>query len=141
MRSIIVGLGAVVLGMVAGCSFAARSPDMYRDDTQKLLDTRAGDIKACYDGILKTDSKAEGLVVVRFDVAEDTGQITKVALDDAKSTAPAPVRECVTKGLEGLVLKPGDARLGKATFSWEFKANPAPAAPAAAATATPAAGG
>ena len=137
MRSTIVGLGAAVLAMAAGCSFAARSPDMYRDDTQKVLDTRAPDIKACYDGILKSDPKAAGTVVVRFDVAQDTGQIAKVVLDEAGSSAPQPVRECVTTALQGLVLKPGDARLGKATFAWEFKGQPV-AAPAAAA---PAAGG
>ena len=69
--------------------------------------------------------------MVRFDVAPDTGQITKVAVDEAKSSAPAPVRECVTTALQGLVLKPGDSNPGKATFAWEFKANPAAPAPAA----------
>jgi hypothetical protein len=142
MRSTIIGFSAIALAMVAGCSFAARSPEMYRDDTQKVLDTRAAEIKACYDGILKADAKAEGTVSVRFDVMEESGQITNVKLDEAASSAPQPVRDCVTTALQGLVLKPGDARLGKATFVWEFMAGQAGAAvPAESAPAAPPADG
>jgi len=131
MRSIIVGLGAVVLGMVAGCSFAARSPDMYRDDTQKLLDTRNAQLKACYDDALKTDAKMAGTVTVQFVVEPETGKVTKAAIDKTKSTAPDALGQCVIRSVDGLVLQPPDANEGQATFSYEFKPNPiAAAAPA-----------
>ena len=44
--------------LAAGCSFMARGPDRYRDDTQAVLDTRGADIKGCYDKILEKDDAA-----------------------------------------------------------------------------------
>lgn len=124
----------VALGSSA-CSFAARSPEMYRDDTQKLLATKSEALKACYDGVLKGDPKAQGSVVVTFEVTEETGEIVNAAVKDDATTAPAPVRDCVVQSLQGLTLAPGDARKGLATFSYDFEiapqkaAAPAPAAP------------
>ena len=114
----VLGAGSV------GCSFAARSPDMYRDDTAKLLAEKNGDIKSCYDGVIKGDKGATGTVVVHFIVAEDTGVIQNVKADGAKSTAPEAVQSCVVDAIGGLKLKPADARKGDATFTWEFEIAP-----------------
>jgi len=109
------------LGILAtGCSFAARSPEMYRDDTAKLLETKNNDIRACYDNVLKTTPGAGGKVTVKFDVAEETGTIQNVVVDKPSTTAPDPVADCVKNGLTGLTLTPGDARLGQASFVYEF---------------------
>lgn len=138
MRSAILMTSLVTLAAgLVGCGFAVRSPDMYRDDTQKVLETRSPEIKACYDGILKTDKAAAGTVTVKFDVEMDTGKFANVKLDEAASSAPQPVRDCVLNALQGLAIKPPDGNLGKATFMWEFNAGavaaPAPApAPAVA---------
>jgi hypothetical protein len=127
MRKTIVGMTLLALAVCAvGCGFK-RTPEMYRDDTEKVLATRNTEIKACYDGILKGDQKAAGTVTVRFDVQQDTGKLTSMKIDEAASTAPPPVRECVMQALQGLVLQKPDANLGKATFMYEFQAGAAPA--------------
>jgi len=141
MRSTIVGMTLLALAVSAvGCGYK-RTPEMYRDDTEKLLATRNVEIKACYDGILKADQKAAGTVTLRFDVQQDTGKLANMRVDEAASTAPPPVRDCVTQALQGLVLQKPDANLGKATFMYEFQAGPAPAVAGPAAAAPKAAGG
>lgn len=121
MRSMIF-VAAATLSTVTGCSFAARSPDMYRDDTQAVLATRNDAIRACYDGVLKTTPGAGGKVTVTFDVETEGGKFSNVAADAAGTTAPEPVVKCVTDNLQGLSLTPPDARLGKATFVYELSA-------------------
>lgn len=116
-------LVCMAFAALAGCSFAARSPDMYRDDTSKVLATKNNDIQACYDGVLKGTPGAGGKVTVTFDVMDDSGQITNVKVDPGGTTAPPPVAECVTKSISsGLSISPPDARLGKATYVYEFTA-------------------
>lgn len=117
---------ATIATLASGCGFAARSPDMYRDDTKAVLDTKSNDIRACYDGILQGQPGIGGRVTVKFDVMADDGKISNVVVDKASTTAPAPVAECVTKSITGLTIAPPDARLGQATFTWEFSQAPAP---------------
>ncbi|MDB4939315.1 MAG: hypothetical protein JWP87_6287 [Labilithrix sp.] len=116
---------SVLVSAVSGCGFAARSPEMYRDDTKAVLQTKSNDIRACYDGVLKTTPGAAGKVTVKFDVENEQGKIVNVTVDKPNTTAPDPVAECVTKSIAGLGISPPDARLGQATFVWEFSA-PAP---------------
>ena len=111
--------------LVSGCGFAARSPEMYRDDTKAVLDTKANDIRACYDGVLKETPGVGGKVTVKFEVETEQGKIVNVAVDKPNTTAPDPVAECVTKNISGLGLTPPDKRVGQATFVWDFSA-PAP---------------
>jgi len=118
----------LVAGSV-GCSFMARGPEQYRDDTAAVLQSKQGDIKACYDGVLKNDAGAAGRVTVNFTVERKTGTVTAVQVDPS-STAPQPVQDCVASSLQGLKLAPEDRRDGLATFSWDFTPN-TPAAPAA----------
>lgn len=108
------------LSAVAGCSFAARSPDMFRDDTKKLFDTKGNDMKACYDGVLKGTPGAAGKVTVNFQWEHGTGALQNPTVDAAKTTAPAPVQECVTKNLGGLVMNPADSRDGQGSWSFDF---------------------
>lgn len=133
MKKLVILSAAFVLG---GCSFAARSPDMYRDDTQKALATKEQDIRACYDGVLKTTPGAAGKVTVKFDVETENGKFVNVHADKGGTTAPDAVAECVTKSLEGLSIAPPDKRKGEATFVYEFAA-PTGGAPAAAPAASP----
>ena len=85
---------------LAGCSVAARSPEMYRDDTTKVLAAKSDDIRACYDGVLKGTPGASGKVTVKFDVPKDgeqnAGKISNVTVDAANTTAPPAVADCVT---------------------------------------------
>ncbi len=118
-------LFAATSSLVAGCSFAARSPEMYRDDAKAVLETKNNDIRACYDGVLKTMPAAAGRVTVKFNVETEAGKFTNVAVDKANTTAPAEVADCVTKSINGLGVTPPDKREGDATFVWEF-APPAP---------------
>jgi len=123
-------LALVALATMTGCSFAARSPEMYRDDTKAVLETKNNDIRACYDGVLKTTPGVGGKVTVKFEVETEAGKIQNIEVDKTNTTAPAPVAECVTKSLQGLAISPPDKRLGQATWAWEFTAPP-PATPAA----------
>jgi hypothetical protein len=118
---------AVVAGST-GCSFMARDAESYQKDTEALLETRSGAIKACYDETLKTDGTAQGRVTVRFKVEKETGNITDIQVDPAGTTAPETLSQCVTTALGGLVLQPPDASDGAATFSYEFVINPPKAA-------------
>lgn len=117
------------LALLAGataCSFAARGPELYRDDTQKLLATRNAQLKSCYDQALKVDSNMTGTVTVHFVVAEETGKITNPVVDPTGSNAPEALGQCVVRSLDGLALDPPDQNQGQATFVYEFKPNPVP---------------
>jgi hypothetical protein len=114
---------------LAGCSFAARSPEMYRDEARSALESKSNDIRVCYDGVLKSSPGAQGRVTVKFEVETEGGKFVNVAVDKANTTAPAPVADCVTKNIAGLTIKPPDARTGEATWTYEFTAPP-PAASA-----------
>lgn len=134
MANTILKFGLVaLLASVTGCQFYARSPEEYRDATQKVLDTKAGDIKACYDGALKNNQTLQGRVAVQFTVEAETGTVKDVKLDPAGTTAPADVSSCVTNALTGLKLDPPDKRDGIATWTYDFSAMqppaPAPAPP------------
>lgn len=119
-------LATLAIG-AAGCSFLARSPTRYRDDTVAVLAQAAGDIKGCYDGVLKTNGSAQGTVMVQFTVDKETGKLSGARADDKGTTAPAELSECVTKAIDGLTLSPPDAREGQATFVYQFEIAPRPA--------------
>ncbi len=131
MKKLIVGLAG--LGVLGGCSFAARSPEMYRDETGVVLATKNDAIRACYDGVLKTTPGAEGSVTINFEVETSAGKIINVSVDPT-STAPAPVQACVTQNLDGLALTPPDQRraLGRWTYLFSAPVAAGGAAPPAA---------
>lgn len=140
MKSSLISLALVSLAALsAGCSFAARSPEMYAADTQKVLESKSADIKQCYDAALKGNQTLSGRVTVNFTVKTETGDIADVKVDSANTTAPEVLQGCVVAALQGLKLNPPDEKEGLATFSWEFQAAPAPAAAAPAAAPAPAA--
>ena len=118
---------AVLALATVGCTFIARGPDQYRDDTRALLETRTGSIKACYDKALEKDPGASGTVTVHFKVEKKTGTISEVEVDEDATTAPSSLASCVAQAIDGLQLTPEDRRDGIATFSWQFR----PGAPAA----------
>lgn len=122
--------------LAAGCSGALRSPEMYRDDTAKVFASKAGDMKACYDDVLKTSPGVGGTVTVKFTWSSEDGTLKDTAVDAPNSTAPAPVQECVTKALTGLTLDPKDAKDGLGTWKFDFKADPPAQSPPAAAPKT-----
>ncbi len=117
---------AASLATLAGCSAALRSPEMWREDTTKVLQTRNDAIRACYDEVLKGTPGASGKVTITFEVETEAGKIQNVAVDKANTTAPDAVGECVTKNLDGLAVTPPDAKVGQGTFVYEFTAPAAP---------------
>jgi hypothetical protein len=122
MRSLSTICLLALLASAVGCSFqyAKRDGDSYRSDTRALLEGQNDAIKACYDEQLKVDPKAGGTVVVKFTVQEDTGAIVDAQVDEAQSTAPATLSQCVLSALDGLTLDPPDACTAMATYTWEF---------------------
>jgi len=120
MKSLLLIASTAVL--VTGCSFAARSPEMYRDDTKAVLETKNNDIRACYDGVLKATPGVGGKVTVKFNVETEAGKFTNIAVDKPNTTAPADVADCVVKSINGLGVTPPDKREGEATFVWDFAA-------------------
>jgi hypothetical protein len=129
-----------LVAAAAGCEFHARSAEDYRDVTQALLDTKAGDIKACYDGALKGQKDLQGRVTVQFVVEAESGQIKDVKVDPAGTTAPEVLAQCVTNSVSGLALTPPDKRDGIATWVYDLSPTGAPAADAAPAAPAPAPG-
>lgn len=112
---------AVAAVTALGCGGTARSVDVYRADTEKLLETRSGAIKSCYDAALSSDTALAGIVTVKFTVEKKTGQVTKSTIENTKSSAPAALGNCILQALAGLVLDPPDRNDGEATFIYEFK--------------------
>jgi hypothetical protein len=121
-------LFAASMSLLAGCSVAARSPDMFRDDTGKAIATKNEEIRGCYDGVLKSTPGAQGKVTIKFDIETEKGQLVNVTVDKAGTTAPQPVADCVTKSMNGLAISPPDARKGEGSWVFEFNP-PAPQAP------------
>ena len=70
--------------------------------------------------MLKVTPGAVGRVTLKFDVETEGGKLVNIEVDKAKTTAPAPVAECVVKTINGLAVVPPDRRTGQATFVWEF---------------------
>jgi hypothetical protein len=135
MRTTFIKLSLFALVAAAsGCEFHARGPEDYRDVTQALLDTKAQDIKACYDGALKGQKDLQGRVTVQFVVEAETGKLKDVKVDPAGTTAPEVLSQCVTSAVSGLALTPPDKRDGIATWVYDFTPNgaAAPAEPAGA---------
>ncbi|HMR74495.1 MAG TPA: AgmX/PglI C-terminal domain-containing protein [Polyangiaceae bacterium] len=129
MKKFLMPLSLTLLAAATGCSFAARSPEMYRDDTSALLETKNAEIKACYDQQLQVNQAAAGTVRVTFMVQKDTGTIVDPQVDAAGTTAPAEVSTCVINSINGLQLAPPDQSDGQATYTWEFVTEAPPAAP------------
>ena len=114
-------LSALLLSCAALGGCAVRSPDMYRDDTRRLLDTRRTILAACYDAELQAHPTANGKVIVRFMVERVSGKVVHPQIDDLLSTPNRTLRGCVLDAWQGLLLAPPDERNGDATFTWEFQ--------------------
>jgi hypothetical protein len=113
-------LAAIITG--TGCSGALRTAEPYRDDVAKVLESKNADVKACYDNVLKSDKTKSGQVTVHFKVEAETG-----AFKDIKADGPPELSTCVSTALTGLVLTPGDANNGDATFVYQFTVGEPPA--------------
>lgn len=115
----------IIMIALAACAGTKRSPETYRTDTQKAIETRMGQIESCYAEALKQDGSAGGMVAVKFTVAKKTGKVEQVTLEPGSSTASEPVSTCVLNGLAGLTLTPPDKNDGQATFVFELRPRPA----------------
>ena len=116
----LIGIALLALSAAsAGCGGAVRTADPYRDDVAKVLATKNGDVKACYDNLLKGKKDLAGKVTVKFTVEMKTG-----AFKDVKTDGPAELGTCVSSAMTGLVLNPGDINNGDATFVYEFTVGP-----------------
>lgn len=115
---------AVFVVVLSACSATKRSPQMYRADTQKLLETRMGQMESCYAEALKADANVGGMVTVKFVVEKKTGKLTNVTVDAAQTAAPEPVLMCVVNSLAGLALAPADANEGQASYAFELRPKP-----------------
>ena len=123
MKSLSFVLMCLVAFASIGCSFHARSAEDYRKDTRALLESRNSDIKSCYDAALKADPKVSGVVVVKFTVEAETGNILNPQSVAGRTSAPESVTQCVITAISGLSLQPPDAREGDAEYTWEFEVN------------------
>jgi hypothetical protein len=124
MKTTLLLVASLALG---ACSVAARSPDMYRDDTGKALAAKQDAIHSCYDTVLHSTPGVGGHVTVKFEIDTEQGKISHVTVDKANTTAPDAVADCVTRHIEGVTLAPPDARKGEGSWTYEFQAPPASA--------------
>ena len=128
MRKSMTNTLLIDLAASTACTFIARGPEQYRDDTQAVLAEKNGAIKACYDRALASGEGITGEVTVNFTVEKKTGAFVNAEVDPSRTTAPETLSNCVLDSVAGLQLTPEDRRDGLATFSWVFSANtPAPA--------------
>ncbi len=126
MRKIIPLTVLAAAATLTGCAGTKRSPQAYRADTQKVLETRNEQIQGCYNALLASDAAAGGTVTVRFVVEKKTGTFAKATVDPAASTAKEPAVLCVLNAMSGLKLQPPDANEGQATFQYELQPAPPP---------------
>jgi hypothetical protein len=112
-----------LIGFALGASTLAachvRTAEPYRDDVAKVLESKNGDVKACYDNVLKGKKDAAGTVTVHFKVEAKTG-----AFKDVKTDGPAELGTCVSNVLGGLSMPDPDDNNGDATFVYEFTVGP-----------------
>ncbi len=106
-----------------GCQFHARSAEDYAQETKQLLKTKKGELKSCYDEVLKENPDAAGVVAVDFTVEAKTGNIKDLAVNQQATTAPDALAQCVVNATSGLTLDPPDQRTGKASFTYDFSPN------------------
>jgi len=122
MRNVQFELVAIVATLgIAACGGTQRNAEMYRNDTQSLLESRSSQIQSCYDQALAGDAKMAGKLTVKFVVEKKTGAITKASVDPTQSSASEPLVNCVLTALQGLHLDPPDRNEGQASFVYEFK--------------------
>ena len=114
-------LAVFTIAMATACAATKRSPQAYRADTQKALESRDAQIKSCYDELLKQDATAGGTVTIRFVVEKKTGTFTQATVDPSSSNAKEPLLLCVLNAVNGLKLDPPDANEGQATFTYELR--------------------
>lgn len=119
-RGVIAGVMGALMVSACGGSFANREADAYKVDTRELLTSHNQKVKSCYDGMLAQDESASGVVVVNFKVKAETGAVAEAAVDEAETTAPEGLSDCVLGTLNGLFLDPADSNDGHATFRWNF---------------------
>ena len=120
-RANIAWLALAACGAAVGCGHGLdRDQTGYRDATRELLAARSGEIKSCYDAALAQQPTLAGRVVMRFKVAAETGQVFDPAIDEASTTAPPDLRQCVLRAVDGVALQPADKKEAHATFSWDF---------------------
>ena len=113
---------AAILMLSTGCQYIARSSEDYAKDTKALVAKKQGKMKSCYDKVLKKDSKAAGIVAIKFSVEPKTGTLKNAKVNKKKTTAPESVQQCVLDQMKGLTLDPPDQREGLGSFEIEFKA-------------------
>jgi hypothetical protein len=115
---------ALAAGLASSaCSFLARDTETYERDTSALLDTRGGQLQACYDDELERNPDMAGKLTLTFTVEKKTGKITQLAWDKNQTTVSETLATCVVTALDGLVLSEPDQRDGVATFSYTFRNN------------------
>ncbi len=124
--------------LLAGCSHYIRSPEQYRDDTAAVLESKSGEIKACYDQALQMNKEVAGTVKVKFTVKGETGKVMDPQVETDGTTAPPELQSCVTGVLANVALEPPDDNDGFATYTWEFSVGETPPAPPADPAAMPA---
>ena len=109
------------LSLLSGCTFFARGPDDYRKAVRTVLDTKNGDLDACYKAHAQ-NAEVKGTVTVHFFVEPKSGAITNPEVVKEQTTADETLQKCVLDSLGGLKLDPADQRRGDATFVWSFNA-------------------
>lgn len=124
IQSVMLTTFALAVGFVSSaCSFIARDTPTYERDTSALLDTRSGQLQACYDQELARNPDMAGKLTVTFTVEKKTGKVTQLAWDKSRTTVSDSLATCVISAIEGLALAQPDQRDGIATFSYTFRNN------------------
>ena len=113
-------LWLAVIAISGACAATKRSPEAYRNDTRKVLDTRTGKIAVCYDQILSKEERVGGTVTIDFVVEKKTGKFTSAKVVPASSGAPEPIVTCILDAMKGLALEPPDGNEGHATFVFDL---------------------
>ena len=124
IQTALLTLFSLTVGLAgSACSFIARDTPTYERDTSALLDTRAGQLQACYDQELARNPDMAGKLTVTFTVEKKSGKVTQLAWDKSRTTVSESLATCVITAIDGLELAEPDQRDGVATFSYTFRNN------------------
>lgn len=118
------GIEASLIGIAlasTACSHVGRDTAAYERDTSALLDTRAQELRACYDAELARNRDLVGKLTVKFRVEKGTGKLVALEWDRNRSTVSEALATCVVSALRGLELDEPDRREGIATYTYAFR--------------------
>jgi hypothetical protein len=91
------------LFLLAACSRTGTGASVRNDITARMTSVEPA-IQQCYAGVLQTNRKARGMMIVNFRAAPDSGQFDQISIGRDETNTPA-LQQCVKAEVAKLKLE------------------------------------